>query len=572
MCSFTLLSTHRDGPLQIGVTTSGRGCKLASRIRREIAAFLPKGTGSAVNRLGLLRRRIREEDQITKAKPCQRSKRNTICVVENVDEEDNDDEAGNSVNLNKLVHENDAAASKTRRMRWLSQMCEYWPLNRLVSVSDEEIEALLKSYMNERKTIHNGGLTSNRATADTLGAKFSNTSSFERTRDGSLDSHEAKGAIILAGSGPGHPSLLTVAAHEAIKTADLILADKLVPSQILDLVPRRTKVHIARKFPGNADAAQDELLSLGLAALQPTTPHTTTNDHSCALPYSNSPRGKTVLRLKQGDPFLFGRGAEEVAFFRSHGYNPVVIPGVTSALAAPLFASIPPTHRGVADHVLVCTGTGRKGALPQPPEWKAGRTVVFLMALHRIGMLVESLVGPLPADLGEASATNNSPSPNDGVIDGDRDIRHQQHPDEEKTGNSTKWPRTTPCAVVERASCPDQRVIRTTLAYVCDAVQENGSRPPGLLVVGDCCSVLEGDGLGKGGAENGAEKWVVEEGYRDLDWVGRGSGVLVVGDGNDNTCLLSGTEGGCGASADHGDVDNNGNAVVLKRPCPSLPP
>jgi uroporphyrin-III C-methyltransferase len=286
-----------------------------------------------------------------------------------------------------------------------------------------------------------------------------------------------RGCIILAGSGPGHPDLLTQATHKAIQCADLILADKLVPSGVLDLIPRRTPVQIARKFPGNADAAQEELHELAAAGVR---------------------EGKTVLRLKQGDPYIYGRGGEEVEYFRQQGLGDkvVILPGVTSALSAPLFASIPPTQRDVADQVLICTGTGKKGKPPTPPEYVPSRTVVFLMALHRIAGLVEELTSHLDSER----------------------ISTESNPAAERTDKSTPptgptralWPRSTPCAVIERASCPDQRVIRTTLDKVVEAIDQEGSRPPGLLVVGRACEFL--NKLEKGQA------WSVEDGFKGLEF------------------------------------------------------
>ena len=301
-------------------------------------------------------------------------------------------------------------------MRWLSQICEYWPLRRLAAISDADIDTLFREF------------------ASSSPAKVGPTTTTPRERPG---------RIILAGSGPGNPNLLTRAAHKAILSADLVLADKLVPAPILELVPRRATVHIARKFPGNADKAQEELLELGLEGLK---------------------AGKVVVRIKQGDPYIYGRGGEEYDFFRAHGYIADVIPGITSALSAPLFAAIPPTHRGIADQVLICTGTGRKGAPLDPPDFVASRTLVLLMSLHRLSALVDDLI---------------------------------------KKG----YPQTLPVAVLERASCPDQRVIRTSLEHVCAAVEEEGSRPPGLLVVGHACKVLM----------QYEQKWIVEEGFHGLD-------------------------------------------------------
>jgi uroporphyrin-III C-methyltransferase len=437
LSSFSLLSSHVDGPLQIGVTTNGRGCKLASRIRREIAASLPENLGSACLQLGDVRRRIQEEDHAL---------HNALA-----EDEDVDDSTDQSASFNKLVAEADLDAAKNRRMRWLSQICEYWPLKRLAAISDDDVNSILESY--------------------------AGTCSLESIGKPALPSDPStRGLIILAGSGPGHPDLLTQATHKAIQSAHLILADKLVPSGVLDLIPRRTPVRSARKFPGNADAAQEELLEMALAGLR---------------------EGKTVLRLKQGDPFIYGRGGEEVAYFRKHGlgHRVTVLPGITSSLSAPLFAGIPPTQRDVADQVLICTGTGKKGKPPNPPEYVASRTVVFLMALHRISGLVQELTQHTEAE---------TMPPGEGSQPGALETSPQR-----SLPRRVLWPPKTPCAVIERASCPDQRVIRTTLDRVVEAIEQEGSRPPGLLVVGGACEALWQPEKGR--------SWEVEEGFRGLE-------------------------------------------------------
>ncbi|EJP62202.1 siroheme synthase [Beauveria bassiana ARSEF 2860] len=448
LCTFTLLSTHVDGPLQIGVTTNGRGCKLASRIRREIAASLPASLGAATARLGDARRRIIQQDYC----------RDTASLSSS-SPPDEDDSTGQSAAFNKLVLQ-DAEEIKTRRMRWLSQVCEYWPLSRLASITDDDVATLLTSYQ-----------------TDTA----SSSSSLPSLNPNPNASKTPKlGRLLLAGSGPGHPDLLTRATHRALLSADIILADKLVPAGVLALIPRRTPVSIARKFPGNADRAQEELLAAA---------------HAGVL------AGQTVLRLKQGDPFLYGRGGEEVAWFRAKGLGDrvAVLPGMTSALSAPLFAGIPATQRDVADQVLICTGTGKKGAAPAPPEFVASRTVVFLMALHRITGLVRELTTAVEFEDTPASSEKTP-----------QNTTTTTTSSSSSSATRRLWPLTTPCAVVERASCPDQRVIRTTLARVAEAVEEEGSRPPGLLVVGAACTALEGH-LDRGRA------WVVEEGFRGLD-------------------------------------------------------
>lgn len=433
LCTFTLLSTHTDGPLQIGITTNGAGCKLSSRIRREVASSLPQNLGPACQRLGSIRKRLQSEDR-----KAHLGKLEAIGRETDLDDEESLDQ---SAAFNTLVLEDQAA--KGRRMRWLSQICEYWPLRRLAAITDTDIDAVMSSY--------------------TASTNLPNTPPGSPKRIS-----EKRGRIILAGSGPGHPDLLTRATHKAILSADIILADKLVPAGVLDLIPRRTPVHIARKFPGNAEKAQEELLTLGLAGLE---------------------AGKTVLRLKQGDPYIYGRGGEEFDFFRSRGYGDriSVLPGITSALSAPLFSQIPATQRAVSDQVLICTGTGRKGAPTAPPTFVKSQTVVFLMALHRIGDLVGDLTtfGPEDKAAGE--------------------VKHSRH----------LWPLDTPCAVIERASCPDQRVIRTTLEFVNVAIETEGSRPPGLLVLGRACEALI--------KPDPNQRWQVEDGFKGIDNLGDGA-------------------------------------------------
>ncbi|KAK6502290.1 hypothetical protein TWF506_002873 [Arthrobotrys conoides] len=412
LSTFTLLSTYSDGPLQIGITTSGMGCKLASRLRRTVATALPVGIGSACERLGGLRRRVIDEDLKSSSlnSSSTTSDNEVVGVRKSVEEEEDDDSTDQKSTFNALVQPDDLESQKSRRIRWLSQICEYWPLQKLVDLTDDDINNLFDEYITSTPS-----------------------------PSSSLDTEKPKGTISLIGSGPGNPSLLTKASLDALLSADLILADKLVPSQILSLIPRRSTLFIARKFPGNAEAAQTELLQKGLEGIN---------------------QGQKVVRLKQGDPYIYGRGAEEYEWFEKMGVKVEVLPGITSALSAPLYAAIPPTHRAVADQILICTGTGRKGVPPDPPVYIKSQTTVFLMACHRLASLVEGLV------------------------------------------KTRGWPEEVPCAVIERASCEDQRVVRSTLKHIVAAIEEVGSRPPGLFVVGWACEVLK--------KAEGA--WSVEEG------------------------------------------------------------
>ncbi|ORZ12674.1 tetrapyrrole methylase [Absidia repens] len=410
LSDFLIPSTYRDQSLQIAVSTNGQAPKLANRIRRHVISGLPANLGQAVHRVGTLHKQIQQQQS---------------------DDNGSDTAAAAA-----------AAAATTRRMNWLAQISEYWSMERLAQLSDADMHDLLETYQdgsdhggNQSSAfqLHSADSNSSDDAQDQGSHKRKRMAGTSATEEGTtLDyPHGKMGTITLVGSGPGDPELLTLAAHRAIREADLVLSDKIVPAEVVAMVECELK--IARKFPGNADAAQDEFNALALVALQ---------------------QGKKVVRLKQGDPFLFGRGGEEVIFFRKHGYTTKVIPGISSAVAGPLLAGIPLTHRSVASQFLVTTGTGRKGESLALPVYEPSRTDVFLMAIHRLDDLVADLVGKqnYPADLS--------------------------------------------CAIVERASCIDQRTVYGTLTSISKVLQSvGGSRPPGLLVTGHAIDILKQDSL-----------------------------------------------------------------------------
>lgn len=452
--TFHLLSTYTDpkgSGLQIAVTTNGQGCLLANRIKREIVSSLPGNISEVVSNMGSLRNHIINEDQKLLLQQHYQST-SELAVAENGWYGLADD-GWESHKLNTLVHEFDMTEreQKLKRTRWLSQVMEYYPLSKLADLSLEELENKDIAVLKNKATGKAEGQQKGQATdigmrsndRDQKSVSLLETQSAENIKN----SQQEKGSISLVGSGPGSISMLTLGALQEIKRADLILADKLVPQAVLDLIPSTTETFIARKFPGNAERAQEELLEKGLAGLE---------------------NGLKVVRLKQGDPFIFGRGGEEYSFFTQHGYQPIVLPGLSSSLASTVVSNIPATQRDVADQVLICTGTGRKGALPVIPEYVPTRTTIFLMALHRAVVLIEAL---------------------------------DQH----------NWDLNTPAAIIERASCKDQRVTRTLLKYVPEVVEEIGSRPPGLLVVGKAVTAL----LSKNASSfDDSNKYSVEEGYQ----------------------------------------------------------
>lgn len=410
LCDFTVCATHRladsEGnatALQIGVTTNGKGCRLSSRIKRELVAKLPAEAGAAVEKIGRLRNMAK----------------NSTTGGADAEVELNEEMSVSSPNrpvdqINGNEEESEAERAR-RRMKWVAQISEYWPITRLAALSEHDMTDLLSG------DLRTGSLSVPSTIAPGLTS--------QHDLDLSPPTRES-GRVFLVGSGPGHPALLTLAAHHALTcAADLVLSDKLVPAAILALVPPHVEVRVARKFPGNADGAQQELLDMALAAAR---------------------EGRTVVRLKQGDPAMYGRVGEEVLFLRAHGVHAVVVPGVSSALAAPLFAGIPVTQRGAADSLAVCTGVGRGGSPALLPGYSRSRTLVVLMGNARLKSVVENLL---------SGGT--------------------------ESGTKVPYPPCIPAAIIERASMPDQRVISASLRDIVEALDSSGEqRPPGLLVVG----------------------------------------------------------------------------------------
>ena len=238
---------------------------------------------------------------------------------------------------------------------------------------------------------------------------------------GGGESVRAPGRVTLVGAGPGDPELLTIKALKALQAADVIVHDGLVSDEILDLAPRGAQRINVAKRKSRHTLPQDDINQL-LVAL--------------AL------EGLVVVRLKGGDPFLFGRGGEELAACREAGVECLVVPGVTAALAASAGAGAPLTHRGSAQAVTFVTGHAAHG--DPDLDWTAlarpNQTVVVYM-----GVSTAALISARLTAAGRDAAT--------------------------------------PALIVENASRPDERRILTTLGQM--AVAADGLRGPALLMVGE---------------------------------------------------------------------------------------
>lgn len=477
LCDFSFSASHRfldtktglKSPLQVGVTTNGKGCRLAGRVRREIVTRLPKAVGGAAIGVSRLRDLAKEEAN------------GTPTGLEIDHTADDGSATPNLPVTQRTINDLESSAERARRqMRWVAQVSEYWPLDQLGAMGDEDALRILSG------TLDAGPSPGVPVRPQLAHASDSELTSLHTLRLNAEDMPPPrKGRILLVGSGPGHPSLLTRATHTALtELADLVLSDKLVPSAVLDLIPPSVEVRIARKFPGNAEGAQNELMEMAIEAAN---------------------RGLTVVRvsvlrlgpqtldadfkaqLKQGDPTVYGRVGEEVLYFRAHGFESVVIPGVTSALAGPTFAGIPVTQRGVAESVVVCTGVGRAGKEVQLPDYERPRTLVVLMGVARLNALLERLRTP--------------------------------------GSSGVAYPPHLPIAIIERASMPDQRTVYSTLGHIAQALESIGEqRPPGMIVIGWAVLALHGagdmtvlDAEAEQGDEDRVQKWLCGESWRVVE-------------------------------------------------------
>ena len=298
--------------------------------------------------------------------------------------------------LRRAIRERDPAPSASgRRMSWLGAIGRGWSYASLAALGPGPIERLAARYSRGD---------------DPPAASVRHT---QRNEIG------APAAILLVGAGPGDPELLTLAAVEALESADVVIADRLVPPAILARVKGQLK--IARKHPGQCGAAQIELEEWVLQAAR---------------------AGQRVVRLKAGDPTIFGRAGEELRRFAEAGFEVRVIPGISSVVAASAASSVPLTLRHVADRFRVITGQGADGAWPDTPDFCERETLVVLMAVGRAGELAERL-------------------------------------------RQRAWPAHTPVVVVERATRPDERVTRTRLDQLAAHVQSERVRAPAVLLIGE---------------------------------------------------------------------------------------
>ena len=237
----------------------------------------------------------------------------------------------------------------------------------------------------------------------------------------------SRGVVYIVGGGPGDPGLITIRGAECLQKAEVVVHDRLVNNQLL----------------AYADGA--ELIDVGKSPSHHPIPQAQIN----AILVEKALQGKTVVRLKGGDPFVFGRGGEEAQSLIAAGIPFEIVPGVTSAIAVPAYAGIPVTQRGVATSVAVITGHCA-GSHPLELNWQALArgidTLVFLMGVSSLPMIVASLI---------------------------------------EAGRSP----FTPVALIEKGTLPQQKVVTGTLATILEKAVE--IQPPSIVIVGEVVSLHE---------------------------------------------------------------------------------
>lgn len=238
---------------------------------------------------------------------------------------------------------------------------------------------------------------------------------------------EKNGVVTLVGAGPGAVDLITVRGLNAIKNADVIVYDKLISDEFLDINDNAEKI-FAGKIGGGESVPQDEI---------------------CEILYRHASLGKNVVRLKGGDPFVFGRGGEEILYLNERGIKTEYIPGISSSIAAPGLNNIPITHRKISRSFTVLTAHNLDRNSDHI-NWKAlkdmGGTIVFLMGRRDRKEIAQNLI-------------------------------------------DVEFDEKTPAAIISSASMGDEKIINTDLISIVN--EDFDVKSPAIIVVGDVCNVLK---------------------------------------------------------------------------------
>ena len=251
------------------------------------------------------------------------------------------------------------------------------------------------------------------------------------TQDRTGDSNHPVGWVVLVGAGPGDPELLTLKGRRYLETADVVVYDRLVDRQLLGHAPRDAELVDVGKKPGGPRDRQSEINTLLI---------------------DRARSGKRVVRLKGGDPFIFGRGGEEVEALAEAGIPFEVVPGITSAIGAPTYAGIPLTHRGVSSSLTIVTGSESPDKAEASVDWKSlaqsEGTLSLLMSWENLPTIAEALI---------------------------------------KGGRAED----TPAAVIQWGTWQNQKTVVGVLGSIAEDAKRAGLSNPVVVVVGEVVSLRE---------------------------------------------------------------------------------
>ncbi|MBO8182357.1 MAG: uroporphyrinogen-III C-methyltransferase [Archaeoglobus sp.] len=258
-----------------------------------------------------------------------------------------------------------------------------------------------------------------------------------------LDKSEKQGIVYLIGAGPGDIELLTLKAVKYIKEADVALVDDLVGDEIKNFIKKECKI--------------SEIIEAGKREGR----HKKTQDEINQLLVKLAKEGKKVARVKGGDPFVFGRGGEEAEFLAKEGVSFIVVPGISSAIAAPAYAGIPLNHRRFSPAILILTGKERESLDAKEEEGKKEKERINWEEIAKLDATIVILMG--------ISNLERNIS---------RLLKGGKRPD-------------TPVAIIEKATTPDQRVVEGKLSNIVEIAKKEKVRAPAVIVIGDVVSLRD---------------------------------------------------------------------------------
>ncbi|WP_201584443.1 uroporphyrinogen-III C-methyltransferase [Psychrobacter jeotgali] len=403
LCDFIFPAIVDRNPIVIGISSNGKAPVLARLLRARLETLIPQGYGKLAKLAGDFRAEVK-----TKIPTLTGRRQFWERAFE-----------GKVSELMFAGNEREAAALLQKDLNeTAAQIAHSKTINENVHKLHQQSSAASISQQSNQQNKHSVS-----ASAPVQAAESSIIIEENHTQAGQAN----VGEVYIVGAGPGDPELLTFKALRLMQQADIVFYDALVSPQVLDLCRRDAdKVFVGKKRSNHAVA------QLGINQLL----------------INEAKKGRRVVRLKGGDPFIFGRGGEEVESLHAHDIPYQVVPGITAANAAASYAGIPLTHRDHAQSVRFVTGFLKAGAPNEKFEnlLDTDETVVFYMGLHSLGRLTEGLI---------------------------------------QAGRAAE----TPIAIVSNASMPNQQVLTGTLANIV-AKQEKAQLPtPALLIMGDVVSL-----------------------------------------------------------------------------------